>query len=293
MIAGALVNQRDIQNSLFTPDVGFPDGPSTPDEIIFFSQLPQALSTQAEMMTRYDQGDLDGLRACIQRIHVTGGTNGILIDALRRHRPFTPSFIGRAEDQAYILSMVPSKPTGGMRLAYAHEDGLIMRHDKEVFAQEAIHVAQIGKLVGDYLRILSFSAYVRALTADIASVKARIDPFTGCFISRIPITVVYLRFALKAASLFSEGKIQQGVKFIINGSDRIPEAIAFAFGADERLTRQYLKESEGWHLYYDTLSAIELENSRSDPFARELFSRFQAILKRCHISPKTNGIKRP
>ncbi|MEA3347047.1 MAG: hypothetical protein U9Q21_03035, partial [Candidatus Auribacterota bacterium] len=106
MIAGALVNKRDINKSLFTPDVKFPNRALHPDEYIFFSMLPQALSTEAEMMTRYTTKKLDGKKTCIQRFHITGGTNGILVDSLRRHRPFTPSFIGRAEDQAYIFSVL-------------------------------------------------------------------------------------------------------------------------------------------------------------------------------------------
>ena len=149
LIAGALVNESDISKSIFTADVTFSDGDLLPEEYIFFSRLPQALSTEAEMMTRYNTLDLDGKKTCIQRVHVTGGTNGILISSLRRHRPFTPSFFGRAEDQAYILSVYPNP---GVRLAYAHKDGLIMRHDKETFAQGAIQSAHIGKLLGDYIR---------------------------------------------------------------------------------------------------------------------------------------------
>ncbi|MEM9980522.1 MAG: hypothetical protein AAF808_23090, partial [Cyanobacteria bacterium P01_D01_bin.2] len=154
MIAGALVNQRDIHKGVFTPDVTVPGTKLNPDEYVFFSKLPQALSTEAEMMTRYKTGtEMDGETKAIQRIHVTGGTNGILVDSLRRYQTFTPSFIGRAEDQAYILSARGQKP----HLGYAHASGLIMRHDKEGFAQEAIAIAKVGKQVGDYLRILLFS----------------------------------------------------------------------------------------------------------------------------------------
>jgi hypothetical protein len=99
MIAGALVNEKDIESSLFTPDVALPNRSLLPDEHIFFAVLPQAVSTRAEMMTRYNTSRFDGVATCIQRVHVTGGTNGILIDSLSQHRPFTPSFIGRAEDQ--------------------------------------------------------------------------------------------------------------------------------------------------------------------------------------------------
>jgi hypothetical protein len=90
MIAGALVNEKDIRKSLFTPDVKYPDRILDPDELIFFSTLPQAVSTEAEMMTRYNSSLVNGKNRCIQRIHVTGGTNGILVDSLRKFRPFTP-----------------------------------------------------------------------------------------------------------------------------------------------------------------------------------------------------------
>ena len=96
----------------------------------------------------------DGKIECIQRIHGTGGTNGILVDSLRKHRPFTPSLIGRAEDQSYILSVLMNP---GEKLAYVHKDGLIMRHDKEAFAADAIKAASFGNLIGDYIRTLYFS----------------------------------------------------------------------------------------------------------------------------------------
>ncbi|MEM7797421.1 MAG: hypothetical protein AAF579_23560, partial [Cyanobacteria bacterium P01_C01_bin.118] len=169
MIAGALVNQRDIHKGVFTPDVTVPSAKLAPDEYAFFSKLPQAVSTEAEMMTRYKAGtDFDGETKAIQRIHVTGGTNGMLVDSLRRYQTFTPSFIGRAEDQAYILSARGQQPN----LGYAHASGLIMRHDKEGFAQEAIAMAKVGKQVGDYLRILLFSKYADVLPEATDSIKA-------------------------------------------------------------------------------------------------------------------------
>jgi hypothetical protein len=46
-----------------------------------------------------------------------------------------------------------------------------MRHDKEAFAGEAMKAAAIGKLIGDYVRILMFSHYVRVLPWSFQSVK--------------------------------------------------------------------------------------------------------------------------
>ena len=281
MIAGALVNEKDIEKSLFSPDVLFPEKPLSPEEYIFYSLLPQALSTEAEMMTRYTTDTLDGEKTCIQRIHVTGGTTGILVDSLRRYRPFTPSFMGRAEDQAYIFSVL-NRP--GKKLAYVHKDGLIMRHDKEAFAQEAIQSAHMGKLIGDYIRILYFSSYARTLTEDVTKLKDTVDPFTGCFISRIPFSVVFLRFAFKAASFFEEGKDEKGLEFIKTGVKRIMNALDFVSGENSLLKEHYQKELLGWNLYYDTLSAIEDGLSKGDGFALDLKRKAQNIVDQCAVS---------
>jgi hypothetical protein len=283
LIAGALVNESDIGKSLFTPDVGQPNRELFPDEHVFFSMLPQALSTEAEMMTRYSASALDGKKTCIQRVHVTGGTNGILISSLRNHRPFTPSFFGRAEDQAYIFSVYPNQ---GVKLAYAHKDGLIMRHDKNAFAQEAIQSAHIGKLLGDYVRILFFSAYGSVLDDDLSRLKNSFDPFTGCFISKIPAAVVYLRFALKAASFFSKGQDEQGLEFISHGAKRIATALEFVHGEDSPLKHQYVKEKRGWDLYYDTLSALENALSENDHFALALRQKAKLIIGDCSVHAK-------
>jgi hypothetical protein len=279
MIAGALVNESDIEKSLFTPDVRFPSDEPTDDELVFFSKLPQALSTEAEMMTRYSRGELDGVKKCIQRVHVTGGTNGILVNSLRRHRPFTPSFFGRAEDQAYILSTFENP---GPTLAYAHEEGLIMRHDKQAFAQEAIKAASVGKLLGDYVRIILFSAYAEVLSEDRANIKNRIDPFTGCFASRIPITVVLLRFALKANSFFAQGESEQGLEFVELGSSRIPSALQFVSSGS--FEDQYRRERQGWQLYYDILDSIEQALVNGEEAAEKLREQADKILQGCRLA---------
>ena len=281
MIAGALVNESDIDKSLFTADVRFPDRSLSPEEHIFFSALPQAISTEAEMMTRYRNSPHDGVNTCIQRVHVTGGTNGIRIDSLRRHRPFTPSFIGRAEDQAYLLSAINSS---GESLAYVHKDGLVMRHDKEAFAQEAIEAAEIGRTVGDYVRMLYFSGYAGALPLSKKALKEILDPFTGCFISELSQTVVFLRFALKAAALFRDSQTPKGLELVKSGAERISKALEFVQGASSALHHQYKRERRGWNLYYDILEAVEQALQRKDPFALELQKKAQAIIQECKIS---------
>ncbi len=284
MIAGALVNERDIVNSLFTPDVCFPTDEIKGDELIFFSSLPQAISTEAEMMLRYTDDALDGKNQCIHRIHVTGGTCGILVDSLRKYRPFTPTFIGRAEDQAYILSVIFKDPQKNLR--YVHKDGLIMRHDKETFAKEAMKSAYIGKLIGDYARILWFSYYARALPWSLDEIKSTIDPFTGCFVSPMPFTVVYRRLSLKAASFFVEDKEEknhEGFELLQMGTKRLYKIIQNLVKEPNPLIEKYQREKQGWDIYYDILNDVENGLQKGDTFALKLQKKAKILIDDCKI----------
>ena len=101
LLAGALVNKADISKSLFTPDVNRPKNndllKNLSSKRVFCPEWPQSLSTESELMYRLDN---------IQRIHVTGGTTGITVDSLVKWAPFTPSFVNRAEDQAFVISSI-------------------------------------------------------------------------------------------------------------------------------------------------------------------------------------------
>jgi hypothetical protein len=276
MLAGALVNQKDIHKSLYTPDIPFPSRTLSEDEYIFFSPLPQALSTAAEMMVKYNTNILDGRKKCIQRFHVTGGTTGILIESIFHFRPFTLSFIGRAEDQAYIF---PALTDQNLKLGYIHKDGLIMRHDKEGFAQEAIQSANISKIIGDYIRTLNFSKYGTLIQKEYPNLKPHIDPFTGCFVSLIPITVVYLRLVLKAASLITSGEKLQAKKLVENGAKRIPQIIAYL----KNFEKIYKKEKKGWDLYYDILQILKIKIKEGDHKAQDIQKRSLEIISDCKI----------
>ena len=278
MIAGALVNQQDIHRGIFTPDVTFPNVRLKPDEYVFYSKLPQALSTAAEMMTRYRSGAVpDGNNTCLQRIHVTGGTNGILVDSLRRFQPFTPSFFGRAEDQAYLLSTF-GRPD---RLGYLHASGLIMRHDKEGFAQEAIARAEIGKQIGDYLRLLMFSAYADALPLDTSEIKEITNPFTGCFVSNLPITVALLRFSLRVATLFNEDRSREAVEFMRTGISQLQEGLSFIQGKPNSLQKAYKREQQGWQLFYASLAAVEKALEAGESWALAVQRAARQIVTEC------------
>lgn len=275
MMAGSLVNARDVEVSLFTPDVDYPTTGPMLDEMVFWSALPQALSTSAEMDTRYRAGGIDGIQSALERVHVTGGTTAIRVDALGRHRPFTPGFIGRAEDQAYLLSALGQS---GCRLACLHNDTLVMRHDAETIARESISAASVGKLIGDYERLILFSAYARATEIDVSDVKRQIDPFTGCFVSRMPLTVTYLRFALRTLRFLAEDGEHESSAFSELGAVRISDAISFVSGSPSKLDCQLDRERRAWELFYDVLDAVEDAVYSGDPYATSLLDQAQELL---------------
>lgn len=290
LLAGALVNAADIGRGLFTPDVALPSGPIRPSEQVFYSALPQAISTRAEMLERYDTPLPDGRTSALERIHVTGGTSGILVDALRRHRPFTPSFIGRAEDQAYALS---AQGQPGPRLACIHAAGLIMRHDKEAYAGAAIEAAHVGKLVGDDVRILTFSAYARAIAdssqagaapSTFESIKALTDPFTGGFISRLPVTVVLLRFALRILEAYGSSQPEIGRAYAELGAERLAETLRATTDLSAFRARVDTERAQ-WATLYDTLDRLEaaLAAGRSD--ALELRQRARDLVDGWRLRP--------
>lgn len=272
MMAGALCNQKDWERSgekLFVPDVLPPkkDKVLAADELVFFSGFPQAISTEAEMMVRSGEA-----ADAIQRIHVTGGTNGILLETLLKFRPFCPSFIGRAEDQSYIFSTF-CKP--GPKMAYIHKAGLIMRHDKEAFAAEAMEAARIGKMVGDYERILLFSEYGKFCSTDFNAVMDLVNPFTGCFCIPLPKTVMFLRFALKALGFVADNAPKDAVDFVLEGSPRVEACIEFTqkpLGGKSKMETAWLREKETWDKFYDALAAGKAKGDASvKAAAQEIF----------------------
>ncbi len=284
MMAGALVNERDIGHGLFTPDVPIPESVPEGEAVIFYSPLIMALSTRAEMMTRYDNDILDGVETCIQRIHVTGGTCAALIDSIRSHRPFTPTFIGRAEDQAYILCCLFKNPDKNLR--YLHKPGLIMRHDKEAFAGQAIEGAKLGKYIGDLVRTLYFSYYARALPWSVKQTKRIIDPFTGCFVSKVPFTVVYLRLALKLAGFFATydpARKEEGLKLLALSASRLEGLIRDLSNTPDPLSVRYREEKEGWDMFYDVLDSIEEGLAKGDDFAMELKRKTRELVSDCLV----------
>jgi hypothetical protein len=237
MLAGGLVNQADAYKGLFTPDVKAPNGNDYATfESLFCARWSQALSTEEEILSKRDD---------LQRVHVTGGTNGILIDALYKYRPYTPTFIHRAEDQAFILSVL-GKPINDQNLVYSHQPGLIMRHDKDAFAGRAIQAAEAGKTLGDIERVLLFSTYAKHYLVDLKTLKEKLYPFTGTFISETPVTLALLRFLLEGSEKKSD--------YLDSGALRLVKCLDYCKNS---LSVEVSANLNGWNEYYDDLIESE------------------------------------
>ncbi|MEN8262999.1 MAG: hypothetical protein ABFR82_06010 [Nitrospirota bacterium] len=162
-----------------------------------------------------------------------------------------------------------------------------MRHDKEGFAVESIRMAATGKMIGDYVRILMFSYYAKALPWDFGDIKKTIDPFTGCFVSRLPFTVIYLHFALKLASFFKDDsgeKDLQGLEFFEVGIKRLSGTIRKLTSEPKTLSDQFNKEKKAWSIFYEILDHAEEGIKKSDPVSLELQEKANALIKNCRIN---------
>jgi len=283
LIAGALVNEKDIASGIFTPDISWPDKLPKGEDLLFFKQRPMAVSTRAELMTRYGNRDApDGVSEAIQRIHATGGTVGILFDALRRYRPFTPTFVGRAEDQAYILSVLDSD--GRRRaLRYVHASGLIMRHDKEAFAGKAIKAGKAGAYVGDLLRLFVFSSYAAFLPGGQEGIKRIVDPFTGCFITPMPTTLALLKLALNLLTV-DGGSTAFRMKVLELAGKRLSRWVSNLDGEAAGLEGLWHRERRAWDGFYKALNRIEEAGSVGQTQFDRSRGAFEKLCTDCKIS---------
>ena len=258
MLAGALVNERDIARGLFTPDVTRPSSIPAGEAVAFFNRLPMALSTEAEMMTtvhrrRRKPGRAEHLPAshsCHGRHQRDSG--GCSAPASAVHANLHRS-CGRSG-----LPVVGSL-RGPAPLRYVHSAGLIMRHDKEAFAGLAIEAAKVGRFVGDLVRTLYFSHYVKTLPWPDDQVKQTIDPFTGCFASHIPMTLVALRLALRVGELLAgdEEDRAEALDLMEMAADRLDPLIERLTETPRALADELAEQRAGWDLFYDVLDALE------------------------------------
>jgi hypothetical protein len=132
-----------------------------------------------------------------------------------------------------------------------------MRHDKAAFAADAMAAAATGKLIGDHERVLLFSAYARLLDPSLTAIKEELAPFTGSFVSDIPVTTTYLRLALTTLGWAADGRIDDAERLFADGVRRLDEARRFT-GSDGGFATAIEADRKGWDDVYDALDLLEL-----------------------------------
>ena len=226
MLAGGLVNKGETHKDYLIPDVKRPLKKTIFSTVsskrVFCPDWSHALSTEAEIIYENEN---------IHRVHVTGGTTGITLNALEKWAPFTPSFINRAEDQAFIISSLNKNEF----LSHIHAPYLIMRHDKLDFAKRTVTNAKLGKEIGNLERILLFSYYSKCPDFDFNLIKGHLWPYTSSFIQKFPEILLYF-------ILLIDG-ISKSEKFLHDASIRLKRTQNFC---NVKLEDQFKLEKEFW-----------------------------------------------
>ena len=138
-------------------------------------------------------------------------------------------------------------------------------------------------MIGDYERILLFSRYAEILPWEFSRIKDIADPFTGCFISRIPLTVIFLGFAIKGGTFFERGMLNEAYDFINIGSHRILKSIREYGRVPKKVKEIYDYEKQAWDNYYLILDMVEKSIMKGDLFALELKDKAEKIITNCKI----------
>ncbi len=289
--AGSLTNLNELvdKDDLFLPDISIPDVPESIPEGeagVFYQGLLQSLITRGEAFPPEVQWR--ALKVLNEypymRTFVTGGTTGFLIEALERYAPFVDAHVHRAEDQAFLLSVLFDQDDGNL-LRYLYFPGLHMIHEKESFASESIKIAEPYKKIYDLERIWNFSHLARALCEikgwDFEDVRKTLNFFTASFIQPFPGLLALTRFVLSVAG--KGGRNREDIIYQKEGLKRLSK-IAFSQERYYRDTKtRVANQIKAWRFYYDLMIKLREGAKARDPFALALKRKADEINNNCKL----------
>ena len=113
--------------------------------------------------------------------------------------------------------------------------------------------------------------------------KDIIDPFTGCFVSYIPFTVVSLRLALGGASFFKAERVNEGFDLLQMGTNRLHKILKKFSEIPNPLREEFQEEKEAWDIFYDLLDKVEDGLKKDDLFALDLKEKAKELIKTYEI----------
>ena len=289
--AGSLTNLNELidKDDLFLPDISIPDVPESIPEGeagVFYQALVQSLITRGEAFPPEVQWRALKIlnEYPYMRTFVTGGTIGFLIEALERYAPFVDAHVHRAEDQAFLLSVLFDQYDGNL-LRYVYFPGLHMIHEKESFASESIKIAEPYKEIYDLERIWNFSHLARALCEikgwDFEDVRKTLNFFTASFIQPFPGLLALTRFVLSVAG--KGGRNREDIIYQKEGLRRLSK-IAFSQERYYRGTKtRVAKQIKAWRFYYDLMIRLRESARKGDAFALALRRKASEINNNCKL----------
>jgi hypothetical protein len=289
--AGSLTNLNELidKDDLFLPDIAIPDVPESIPEGeagVFYQGLLQSLITRGEAFPPEVQWKALKIlnEYPYMRTFVTGGTTGFLVDALERYAPFVDAHVHRAEDQAFLLSVLFDQYDGNL-LRYVYFPGLHMIHEKESVASESIKIAEPYKKIYDLERIWTFSHLARALCEikgwNFEDVRKTLNFFTASFIQPFPGLLALTRFVLSVAG--KGGRNREDIIYQKEGLRRLSK-IAFSQERYYRDTKtRVAKQIKAWRFYYDLMIRLRESAEKRDPFALALKTKASEINNNCKL----------
>ena len=289
--AGSLTNRDELiqKDDLFLPDISIPDVPERIPEGeagVFYQGLLQSLITQGEAFPPEIQWR--ALKVLNEypymRTFVTGGTIGFLIDALERYAPFVDAHVHRAEDQAFLLSVLFDQYDGHF-LRYLYFPGLHMIHEKESFASAAIKTAEPYKKIYDLERIWNFSYLTRALCEikgwDFEDVRSTLNFFTASFVQPFPRLLALTRFVLSVAR--NGGRNRDDIIYQKEGLRRLPKIALHRERYYRDAKARVAEQIKAWRFYYDLMMKLRESAKKGDTFALALRQKVNEINNDCKL----------
>ncbi len=130
------------------------------------------------------------------------------------------------------------------------------------------------------MRHIQFSAYARELTDDVAILRRELAPFTGAFVSKLPLTTALLRLLLTTLS-WENDSATQASRLFVRGIDRLLAAASFAAGD---FVAELEEDRTGWRDFYDALDSLEVAIGAEERWALAARDNGAAVIARSAVA---------
>lgn len=255
-IIGEYVNNIDImktgyKNALFESDV---KPPSTyNNNMIFFNKgFAHAKATSIYnkfSKYKFEKNNSEFDSNSISHPVVKGGGYGIENSGLKKYTPFCPSFITRAEDQAFYYSGF-SKGIRGIFI-----ETLRITHYKEKYSHSE-EKTTFDRLIEDIHRLILFSEIGKFLNN-----KNYLDPLPGVFISNMAFCQSFITIVYNTFLLILKNQYENGEYLLYNGVERL--LYLHKFLQTNNIKNIYKKEEMHWQDFVKTVEKLDPDSVKS------------------------------